>query len=93
MTLYCSRVIRLVVRSALNTPANFSLADLAGRDARGLGSTGAVQARTRPHHSQCMRTDNSRQKAAFARTSQPQSAAKNGIHLLTMAFFQRVFQP
>ena len=30
MTLYCRRVIRLVVRSALNTPANFSLTDLRG---------------------------------------------------------------
>lgn len=28
MTLYCSRVMRFVVRSALKTPANFSLTDL-----------------------------------------------------------------
>lgn len=46
MTLYCSRVIRLVVRSALNTDANLSLIDLCvcgggqGQGERGGGGQG-----------------------------------------------------
>jgi hypothetical protein len=37
MTLYCRRVMRLVVRSSLNTPANLSLTDLRGVGGWGVG--------------------------------------------------------
>jgi hypothetical protein len=42
MTLYCRRVMRLVVRSALNTPANLSLTDLHGGGV-GWGGGGGTQ--------------------------------------------------